>query len=1296
MHPFSAYAWNDLPRLALLALLYALLAKISITFATGISTISLLWLPTGLALAALLIYGKKYWPAIYLGAVCFYVQSDKSFPVAMSIALGNTLEALCGFWLLTRDRHFDGTLRRVHDFFRLLFLAGFVSTSVSALIGVGALSVAGLMQLNKVPLSLLQWWMGDMLSVVLFTPLILVWRRPPRRTDLDGRLLELGALFGLLVVCCGIVFLDWFQSALGPYARGFLMYIFVAWGALRFGRHGVLLVTALVLLLALLGVSRQTGFFGSDMAQSGLFNFWLYFAVLTSVGMALATSIRERKTTEKKLRVSEERWSLALEGAGEGVWDWHLAQDRVFYSARWKSMYGYAEDEIGSGLDEWRSRVHPDDLQQVLASQRNCLENQTDAHFNEHRMRCKDGSWKWIQTRGMVVSRSADGSPLRMVGTHTDLTERKQVEIALQQSEARFTSFMQHLPGVAYIKDAQRRFLYVNKAQNVGPGLTPAEYLNQTLEYADALSFPASALAQSRADDEIVLRQQQLAQSELVMGEGDAQLTLLSIKFPLPDCDGRPLVGGIALDITARKQAETRIQRLTQLYKALSEIDQGIMRLADESELFPLVCRVAVDLAGMQAAWIGCINQDSGLIEAAASYGSGLGYLDGITISADTELPEGRGPSGIALRENRSVIINQYAHSPLTAPWHQRAAKHGIGSAASFPIPRTGQPFAVLNVYCEQADAFGAEEIALLEEMASDISFALDNLEREQQHRLAQQALRSSEQHFRAFFERSMVGMATSSPEKGWLAVNDALCQMLGYPREELLRLSWSRMTHPDDLAANLALFKRVAQDEIDDYAMDKRFIRKDGSIIHAHIAVRCLRLPDRSIDYFVTLVQDITAQKESEELIWKQANFDPLTGLFNRRMLHERLEQEIQRAQRTDSSVALLFIDLDHFKEVNDTLGHAAGDSLLVEAAQRISRSVRETDTVARLGGDEFMIILPQVPDAAQIDQIAGKILRRLAEPFQLGFETTYVSASIGVTLYPNDAGDIENLFKNADQAMYAAKNQGRNRYSYFTPALQEVAQARLKLIKELRVALSEQQFRVYFQPIVELSSQRIVKAEALIRWQHPSRGLVGPLEFIALAEETGLIIEIGHWVFQEAARWARRWSDMRPLQISVNVSPIQFRSDINNTAALLDQVWALGLPEGTMAVEITEGLLLHADAHITEQLARFRAAGVQVAIDDFGTGYSSLSYLKKFEIDYLKIDQSFVRNLATDPNDMALSEAIIVMAHKLGLKVIAEGVETEQQRAFLQAAGCDFAQGYLFSRPLPPQEFELLLAGP
>ncbi len=447
-------------------------------------------------------------------------------------------------------------------------------------------------------------------------------------------------------------------------------------------------------------------------------------------------------------------------------------------------------------------------------------------------------------------------------------------------------------------------------------------------------------------------------------------------------------------------------------------------------------------------------------------------------------------------------------------------------------------------------------------------------------------------------------------------------------------------------------------------------------------------------------ITRDITAKKRADELIWRQANFDLLTGLPNRFMFHDRLEHEIHNALRSGAMLALIFIDLDGFKEVNDTLGHGAGDRVLVEAARRIESCVRASDTVARLGGDEFTLLLAQLRDIVDVDQIAAKLIARLKEPFVLAPEQPpiYLSASAGVTLYPADGGDAVTLLKNADQAMYAAKRRGRNRFGYFIPALQAQAQARLELLDELRRALAADQFMLYFQPIVELTTGRIVKAEALLRWQHPLRGVVGAAEFIPLAEESGLILPIGEYVFAEAARWARRWAELRPqgLQISVNISPAQLLSDAVDVDAWLAQLAALGLPGASLIAEITEGVLLDADANVAGKLARLRSAGVQMAIDDFGTGYSALFYLKKFHVDYLKIDQIFVRDLESNPSDRALSEAIIVMAHRLGLKVVAEGVETEAQRRLLAAAGCDYGQGHLFSRPLGAQAFETLLRQP
>jgi diguanylate cyclase (GGDEF)-like protein/PAS domain S-box-containing protein len=466
---------------------------------------------------------------------------------------------------------------------------------------------------------------------------------------------------------------------------------------------------------------------------------------------------------------------------------------------------------------------------------------------------------------------------------------------------------------------------------------------------------------------------------------------------------------------------------------------------------------------------------------------------------------------------------------------------------------------------------------------------------------------------------------------------------------------------------------------------------RKSGELYLEELSINTVFSPDGSVYRRVALFSDITKKKEAVDLIWRQANFDLLTQLPNRRMFRDRLEQEIKKAHRAEQQIAILFIDLDHFKEVNDTLGHVKGDLLIVEAARRVVACVRETDTVARMGGDEFTVLLTELDDVGSIERAALSILKDLATPFLVGESVVYITASLGITLYPSDSTEIDELLKQADQAMYVAKKAGRNRYSFFTQHLQQEAMSRNRLISDLRKAVSLRQLLVHFQPIIEIRSGKVLKAEALVRWQHPERGMVSPAEFIVVAEETGLISEIGDWVFKETVRWTQRWRTLidKDFQVTVNRSPVEFVRE-QSKSFWLEYLAEVGLPGANIVVEVTEGVLVDSDSPALETLLVCRKGGIEVAIDDFGTGYSSLAYLKKFDIDYLKIDQSFIRHLAVGSSDLALSKAIIVMAHELGLRVIAEGVETTEQLDLLRAAGCDYAQGYLFSRPLPPDDFE------
>jgi diguanylate cyclase (GGDEF)-like protein len=389
---------------------------------------------------------------------------------------------------------------------------------------------------------------------------------------------------------------------------------------------------------------------------------------------------------------------------------------------------------------------------------------------------------------------------------------------------------------------------------------------------------------------------------------------------------------------------------------------------------------------------------------------------------------------------------------------------------------------------------------------------------------------------------------------------------------------------------------------------------------------------------------------------------------------------------------VAVLLFDLDRFKDVNDSLGHDQGDALLVEVAKRMVAHVRATDVVARMGGDEFALVLSDVDGRGTIERVVDATMAAVAEPVELLDEIAHVSASVGVTLFPSDGDTIEALLKNADQALYAAKDAGRGRWSWFAPEMQAAALEKRALVRDLRAALDARSLELAFQPIVDLRTGAVAKVEALARWTHPVRGAVPPAQFVPIAEDAGLVVEMGAWVLDEAlacvARWRARYAP--DLRVGVNVSPVQVAA---GAVPWRERLAAAGVPGSALVVEITEGLLLEERPEVTRQLLELRALGVEVALDDFGTGYSSLAYLKRLDIDFLKIDREFVRDVGTDANDRALCEAIVVMAHKLGLKVVAEGIEEAAQRDVLRDAGCDLGQGYLFARPMSVEAMEAYL---
>lgn len=1193
-----------------------------------------------------------------------------------------------------------------------------------------------------------------------------------------------------------------------------------------------------------------------------------------------------------------------------------------------------------------------------------------------------------------------------------------------------------------------------------------------------------SAQAESyQADDKAVIASgiAKLSYEESKTAPNNELIWLRTSKVPLFFQDDQSLgVLGVYEEITENKKNEQRILRLNNLYQALSETNQAIVRMSDESELFPLVCKCAVKFGGMQMAWIGKLDESTTLISSVASYGIGLTYLENLKISVSANVPEGCGPSGKAFRENHYVVVNNFEEDPMTKPWRDKGQQFGWRSSGSFPIPRNGKPFAVFTVYSPEFDAFDKEVIDLLNEMSSDISFALDNFDREAQRRLAQDKLRLAQlkvaeslDRFTDLYEFAPIGYLSINKDGTLAEVNWKVTSMFGLKRNQLnehdiaefvvdaekarwqslflsmqdleegeelnfdlnfthdngsvimvnlncLRMdeevnkpilrvamldvtqlkqseeakqrsdvrlqatidaipdllfetdingkyyfahspnqsllaapkevligktvqevlpadaayvvmsaihqaddegkshgkqfeldlphgkcwfelsvskkpklagegirfialsrdvterkqselkllestaslakaqasahlgsweldlttmtgTWSdecyrlynrdsalgapsyteylELIHPDDrhiiestqsqistqigtvahelrtnpslgpmhtLSNTLSVVRDAAGNAVsvvgtsldiserkqaelefriaatafesqegmmvtdanknilkvnkaftkisgysaeeavgqtprlvssghhheDFYASMWQSIaenggwegevwnrRKNGEVYPQHLTITAVMDTSGIVTNYVSTFTDVTLRNAAEAEINHLAFYDVLTRLPNRRLLIDRLKHALSAGARLGWGGALLFLDLDHFKTLNDTLGHDVGDLLLRQVAERLTTCMREGDTVARLGGDEFVVMLEDLSKqsleaAAQAEIIANKILATINQPYQLATNTYQTTASIGVVLFSDNDHSQDMLLKHADIAMYQAKKMGRNTLCFFDPNMQEAINIRAALEVDLHRALDNKQFALYYQIQVDRLGHAI-GAEALIRWIHPDRGMISPLEFIPLAEETGMILPIGLWVLETACAQLNAWQaklTTQNLTLSINVSAKQFYQ-ANFATQVKAAVKRYGVNAMQLKLELTESILLeHIDDTIIK-MKELQKIGVQFSLDDFGTGYSSLQYLKLLPLYQLKIDRSFVRDIVIDSSDQAIVRTVIAMAQTLNLDVIAEGVETEVQREILANCDCNSYQGFLFGKAMPIEQFDLAL---
>ncbi|MEO8458107.1 MAG: EAL domain-containing protein [Chloroflexota bacterium] len=557
----------------------------------------------------------------------------------------------------------------------------------------------------------------------------------------------------------------------------------------------------------------------------------------------------------------------------------------------------------------------------------------------------------------------------------------------------------------------------------------------------------------------------------------------------------------------------------------------------------------------------------------------------------------------------------------------------------------------------------------------------------------AENRLRASEEYFRSLIENSTDVIFVLDAQAQVTYSSPSLMRVMGYGPEAVSGSNGLSLIHPDDLANILNSFSRTVQGIAeDDQAIEFRGRHADGTWRTLETMSRRITRADGDTMIVVNF-RDITERKQAEETIRHMAYHDALTGLPNRDLLKDRLEQAVSQARRSEARLAVLYIDIDRLKDVNDSVGHAGGDDLLREVAARLSHISRDGDTLSRVGGDEFVLLLPQIEKVQDAVDLAARIMESLRRPATVGGQEFRATASIGLAIFPEDGNDGDTLIRNADVAMYRAKEQGRDNHQLYAASMNASISARLSLERELAQALERGQFVLYYQPVASVADQRIVSVEALIRWQHPERGLVPPDSFIPIAEESGLILAIGMWVLETACRQGAEWERMWPgFRVAVNISARQLQQP-NFVSIVRDAVWASGISPDALELEVTETAAMASPERTAQALAALGSMRVISVIDDFGTGYSSLSHLKQLPVARLKIDRSFTEGVTTDANDAAIASATIAMAHSLKLKVTAEGVETVEQLAFYRTHGCDEFQGYLLSKPCPADQLTELV---
>jgi len=870
--------------------------------------------------------------------------------------------------------------------------------------------------------------------------------------------------------------------------------------------------------------------------------------------------------------------------------------------------------------------------------------------------------------------------------------------------------FLDSLPAGLILQDAQGNLVDCNDLATAILGVSREELLRRASDDPEwnSVREDGTAFPHDEQPANVTLRTGAPC-SNVIMGTNNLRQSRrwISINTFLVDLEGGlPGVISSFVDITSQRRKDRSL-------KLLTEVNRAMMFAHDEASCFEQLCQVLVEHGDYALAWIAVISNghdggEVGGVNVACAAGA-TDYLFEGTEGWWGSKESGKGPPGVALQTGETQVVDDLVQQGWTERFKVRAGKYGLGSSACIPFSY-GDRGATLQVYDRNLFNFDAMTVMDLKEIVREAEFGISHVRSVQRTeaaleetteannalRATEKARAEAEERFRLSFENNMAPMLTSDLENKLTAVNEAFCEMVGRTKEELIGFTTDGYTYPEDLGLMEQNQLRLFSGEVDQVRYVKRYVRKDGRVIFVEVSKSPVYDAARNILYFVVSQRDITEERMLTDQLSHQALHDPLTGLANRALFEDRLSQAHRRALRLGDKGAVLLVDLDEFKVVNDTFGHLMGDRLLIAVARRLEGVTRATDTICRFGGDEFLYLAESVNSEVEADLVAVRLLDSLMEPFIIDGVHIEQRASVGVVVWDETSLGYNEIVHEADLALYEAKREGKGHHVVFTPGMHEQSVNRFALINDLRRALSAEQITMNYQPIIDLKTTKVIGFEALMRWQHPTRGPVAPDVFIPLAEQSDLILELGAFALHEALSAASRW----PLRadtgtapyVTVNLSAHQFRDP--NLAKLIEmELRESKLPAHRLVIEITESVTLLYVAETLSVMEELNAMGVGFALDDFGTGYSSLSYLALTHPKIIKIDQSFVSPAVESLRNDALLEAIVMLGQKLDMTMAAEGIETSSQLERLQRLGCEFGQGFLFSPAVPAEEAALMV---